>query len=378
LPSRSDSRHRGPLLGLFTQLNGGGGIERASRHAAQVLFERAARENRQLRFLGLNDPSGVQSLTVAGQVITYEGFGRNKWRFTRAALADATTLALATHPNLAPVSGLVRQRYGAKTATVCWGIDVWERLPLHRRFGLRSSDVVLAISRFTRDQVVTLQGVDPNRVHLLPLALDPLVWERAQRAPGARPALLPPGRVLLSVARLAGSEGYKGVDTVVEAMPWLLKRFPDLHYVVVGNGDDRPRLESVAARCSVQSNVHFIGALDPQSSTLADCFAHAEVFVLPSSGEGFGLVFLEAMAFATPVVGGAHRGTLDVIEDAKSGYLVRHGDGAALATVLDALLSDSALRRSIGEAGRQRVEKNFLYAHFASRLNQILDPLLSA
>jgi glycosyltransferase involved in cell wall biosynthesis len=368
------------VLGLFPGMGAPGGIQRACRHASAVLARLAQERGWQCRLLSLNDPAGEQAAEADGLRFSFEGFARGKFRFLRAA-SDAgrnATLVFAAHPNLAPVGWAVKKRTGARLAVLAWGIEVWEPLPLHRRWALRKADAVLAISRYTADQLVRVQQVDAARVEILPLGLEPAFWERARaEAQLPPPENFPRGSVLLTVTRLDASEGYKGVDTVIEALPRLAALIPDVHYAVVGDGDDRPRLEALSRKLDVAERVSFLGRVD-SAEVLARCYANCQVFVMPSRGEGFGMVFLEAMAFGKPVVGGAHGGTPDVIAHGETGYLVPHGDASKLAEVLAALLLDPGLRARLGAQGRRRVEEKFLFRHFAGRLRESVSRLSQA
>jgi len=103
--------------------------------------------------------------------------------------------------------------------------------------------------------------------------------------------------------------------------------------------------------------------------------AAAEVFALPSRGEGFGFVYLEAMARGKPVIGGAHGGAPEVIADGETGYLVQHGDPVQLATSIDALLANPDVAKHMGSRGRERVEREFRFNVFAKSLRKILREL---
>jgi len=185
----------------------------------------ATRERAVCHFLSLNDPPGKHQAQVGGFRFDYTGFGRNKLRFLLAAIGSARRrpkIIFAGHPNLAPVGWLVKKLSASQLAVVAWGIDVWTPLPFLRRFALRHADQVLAISRYTAETVEKLQGVPGSAIQILPLALDPTFWDESQkpRSNGnCRPASYPSGRVVLSVARLAADEGYKGIDTIIRALP---------------------------------------------------------------------------------------------------------------------------------------------------------------
>ncbi len=367
-----------PYLGLFSGLQSVGGIQRASRHMAAVLAELASREGAACHFLSLNDPPGRHQAQVGSFRFEFTGYGRSKLRFVLAAIGAAKQrpkMIFVSHANLAPVGWLVKKWSAARLVVVAWGIDVWTPLPFLRRLALREADLVLAISRYTAECVETLQGVPARAIQILPLALDPTFWDESQkpRANGnGRPASFPSGRVVLSVARLSAEEGYKGIDTMIRALPAIKEHVPNVQFVIAGDGDDRPRLQALAREFGVEEQVFFLGSLPASSSELLYSYSNCEIFALPSKGEGFGLVFLEAMAFGKPVVGGAHGGTLDVIEDGVTGYLVRHGDVGQLASVLTGLLTDSQLRNDMGARARERVRTHYLFESFANELERVL------
>jgi glycosyltransferase involved in cell wall biosynthesis len=364
------------LLGLFPELKGAGGIQRACRHVAAVLARWTGHRSWAYRFLSLNDAVGCHRDSVGGAGFDFEGFARHKSRYTLAAASAAMRrpkLIFAAHPNLAPLARVLKRLTGARMAVVGWGIEVWEPLPRLRQSALRAADLLLPISNFTAERMIAVQKVSPAAIRLLPLGLEPAFWDAAaQSRLWAPPPGFPAGRVLLSVTRLAASEGYKGVDTVIRALPRIAAAIPDAHYVIVGDGDDLPRLRAMSQERGVADRVHFLGRLSPLSAELLACYANCDVFVLPSKGEGFGLVFLEAMALGKPVIGGAHGGTPDIIQDGETGYLVPHGDVARLVDVLARLLREEPLRTRMGQCARQRVADSYLFEQFQARLTGIL------
>jgi glycosyltransferase involved in cell wall biosynthesis len=145
--------------------------------------------------------------------------------------------------------------------------------------------------------------------------------------------------------------------------------------VLVGDGDDRPRFEQLARDLGVSEHAHFLHGLALKQ--LFACYANCDVFALPSRGEGFGLVFLEAMAHSKPVIGGAHGGIPDIVEDGVTGLLVPHGDVERLAQALESLLTNPSRARGMGARGKDRIEKIFSFAQFQLHLTQILDNVLA-
>ncbi len=366
------------LIGLFPELDAPGGVQRAGRHLAAVMTEFAASRGMECRLLSLNDSPELHRMTASGREFVFTGCARAKGQFAMATLKAArrkAKLVLAAHPNLAPVARLLRFVAPRMKSIVCThGVEVWDPLPRMRRRALQKASLVLAPSQYTADHVKTDQGVLAERMRVLPWALDPQFEALvAGSAKTGVPQGFPKGRVILTVGRWLASERYKGMDTLITALPKLLTRWPELQLVAVGDGDDRNWLEDLAEECGVNMHVHFLSGLS--YAQLAACYSACEIFALPSRGEGFGLVYLEAMACGKPVIGGAHGGAPEVIEDGKTGYLVQHGDAVQLATSIETLLANPEIAREMGRRGKERVEHGFRFNVFAKSLKKILREL---
>jgi phosphatidylinositol alpha-1,6-mannosyltransferase len=369
------------VIGLFPELDAPGGIQRAGRHLAAVLSEFASCRGMDCRLLSLNDSPELHRMSVGGREFVFTGCARAKARFTATALRAArrhAQVVLAAHPNLAPVVQAMHITAPKLKTIVCThGIEVWEPLPALRRRALRRADLVLTPSRDTAGHVAAQQRVSRDRIRVLPWALDPQFEALlAASSHATLPDNFPTGRVILTVGRWLSSERYKGMDTLITALPRLLTRWPEVQLAAVGEGDDRAWLEQLAEKNGVRRHVHFLSGL--RYAELAACYSACEIFALPSRGEGFGLVFLEAMAGGKPVIGGAHGGAPEVIEDGVTGYLVEHGDAVQLATSIETLLADPALGSAMGARGRERVEREFRFPVFAKSLKKILRELCAS
>jgi glycosyltransferase involved in cell wall biosynthesis len=378
-PARPELPKRGIIVGLFPDLLSVGGVQLAGRHTAAALAAFAERHRLPYRFLSLNDLTGEQLVRVDGAGFAACGFGRVKLRFVFSAMQLARrkpSFVLAAHPNLAPLAVAMRRLAPQlHVAVMTHGIEVWSPLPWLRRNALRNADLVLAPSTFTAHKLPAAQGIAENKIRWLPWALDPDFQTLAlspEKLP--LPVGFPSGRIILTVGRWAANERYKGVDDLLRVLPGLIESVPALHLVAVGDGNDRPRLEEIAKQLETSHRVHFLRGLTREE--LAACYARCDVFALPSSGEGFGFVFLEAMAFGKPVVGSAHGGIPDLIEEAVTGFLVELGDKEKLAAALRRLLLDDRLRCALGNAARERVRNKFRFEDFETGLGEALDPFV--
>jgi phosphatidylinositol alpha-1,6-mannosyltransferase len=224
------------------------------------------------------------------------------------------------HLFMVPLAAAITTLFRAKLWVQVHGIEAWQALSgLHRR-SIGTAALVTSVSRYTRGRLLEWIDIDPARVKVLPNTVDP-----AFRPGSKSDALLDRHhargkKVLMTVGRLASSERYKGHDRVIRTLPRVLSHHSETIYLIVGDGDDRARLEALAVEFGVAEKVVFAGHIDPEQ--LPDYFRLADVFVMPSTGEGFGIVFLEAMASGIAVVGGNQDGSLDPLADGVLGAAV--------------------------------------------------------
>jgi phosphatidyl-myo-inositol dimannoside synthase len=247
------------------------------------------------------------------------------------------------------------------------GIEVfWRKHSALERRSVESATIVTAVSRYTRRRLLQWVSMDAARVKVLPNTVDP------QYHPGPKPAYLlerhaaAGKKVLLTVSRLDGLEQYKGHDRVIRTLPRVLEQQPDTIYLIVGDGEDRPRLESLAKECGVAGNVQFTGSVPSQE--LPDYFRLADAFVMPSVREGFGIVFLEAMATGIRVIGGSEDGTRDALCDGALGTLIDPENGEELASAILTALDDPARtadRTSRFKPALYREQLNALHQFFS-------------
>jgi phosphatidylinositol alpha-1,6-mannosyltransferase len=375
------------LMALFPELSGIGGIQEASRLTAAALSEIAARRDWGRKFLALNDSPGLHELAQGASAFEFAGFDRAKVRFVLSAVGraraaskrSASPIALAAHPNLAvPAAWMQRICPRLKIIVMAHGIEVWQPLPSARRRALLHANFVLTPSSYTAQKLVEVQGVPQEKIRILPWPLSPDFIRLAENpASLPLPQTFPRGRVIMTAGRWAAAERYKGADELIRAVAGLRlghrTAHPDLHLVAVGGGDDLPRLRQLACEVGGSEFVHFLENLTREE--VAACFARADVFALPSTGEGFGFVFLEAMAFAKPVIAAAAGGATDLIEDGSNGILVRPRDVESLSLALGRLLGDQSLRTEMGRRGAERVRRQYRFESFEASLERILEEL---
>ena len=368
---------RKKIIGLFPELLGVGGIQEAGRLTAAALGRIArSHDNWVTSFQSINDAPRAHEFEIAEQRVSLRGFNRSKLGFVASALGESrrdARVVLAGHPYLAlPAAWMKWLSPQLKTIVMSHGVEVWNPLPRFRRRALLSADRVLAPSSDTAQKLAEVQGVPPANIRKLAWPLNPDFLKMADNsAELSCPRNFPEGRVILTVGRWAASERYKGVDDLIRAVAQLQTNFPGLCLVAVGDGDDLPRLAKIAGDLGLSASVRFLTNLSRKE--IAACYARSEIFALPSTGEGFGLVFLEAMAFGKPLIGAARGGITDIIEDKVNGLLVPAGDWQSLVKALAELLENESLRIELGRCGAQNVRHRYSFDVFVNDLERIIE-----
>ena len=285
-------------------------------------------------------------------------------RHALRAVRGKPELILVGHPNFAPLGWLLGKLTGAPVVAFIYGIDAWEPLSVARRAALGSAARIVSISRFTAHSCARVNGIPAAKMRILHNCLDPHFAGHAETP-------TPPDELsLLTVARISSREAYKGHDVVIRGLGKLLQRFPSLVYNVVGDGDGRAALETLAQTEGVAHAVRFHGVVSEEQ--LIAQYQTASVFVMPSRFEGFGFVFLEAMTYGKPVVCGNEDASVEVVSDGETGWTVAPQSVEAVAGALERLLEDAALRERMGRAAIRRVEEHFGFPAFERQLSAIL------
>jgi len=233
------------------------------------------------------------------------------------------------------------------------------------RMAARSADCIVASTNYTVREFGYKNRIDRKRFAVIPLASTLPVRDFRRAAPGDTLRLL-------CVSRLAAADRYKGVDTILKAVLMARANGVPVTLDVVGTGDDESRLKEAAARMSIGDIVIFHGAVT--DSNLEQRFKEADVFVLPSKKEGFGIVYLEAMAAGLPCIGANHGGAPEVIDRGKTGFLIEYGDVRHLAFYLEVLKNSPALYQAMARASLLKASK-YTVAAMASSWQSLLTSL---
>lgn len=241
---------------------------------------------------------------------------------------------------------------------------------------LRASRLVIVNSRATADITIKL-GVDAKKVHIIHPGVSRFETSKSVSTQIDKKILfnLQHKKCILTVGRLIERKGH---DTVIKAMPKILLKVPDAHYIIVGTGAQQEKLKQLSTQLCLESHVTFVGhALDEDLPTYYEA---CKVFSMisreiPERGdiEGFGIVYLEANLYGKPVVAGKSGGVEDAVLHNINGLLIEPDNPDAAAEAITRLLIDSSYARELGLRGQQRVTKEFNSLDSARKFQTILD-----
>ena len=246
---------------------------------------------------------------------------------------------------------------------------------------MQEADQLIAATPTERAQMAWLYGAPKERVTVIPCGVDGRLFHPRDQAAAQARLDLPAGRLLLFVGRI---ERLKGIDTLLEAAAQLVATggHDDLRVLIVGgdiesnraNNPELHRLQALSQELGLADRVDFLGS--QSQAELPHYYAAADVTIMPSHYESFGMVALESMACGTPVIASRVGGLAALVKDGETGYLVPAESPDALADRIRTLLADEELRRRLG-AQAACYAQQYRWPHIAARITTVYNTLLS-
>jgi glycosyltransferase involved in cell wall biosynthesis len=335
------SRRLRSVMLLSDGFGGFGGIAKFNRDFLTALSKSPLVAH--LRALPRTMPEPVEAdMPVA---LVYERTaGAGNWVYALRLLAcvirrERIDIVLCGHLNLLRAAWVVARLKGARLVLVIHGFEAWQpRGGLHGWLAGRIDELV-SVSRLSAERFCAWSRFPLQRAQILPNCVD---LERFHPQPKNTALLhhlgLGGGKVIMTVGRMADNERYKGFDEVIAIMPRLLARYPGLKYLIVGDGSDRARLQAIVSDAGLSGAVIFAGRI--AEADKVSCYNLADAYVMPSRGEGFGIVLIEALACGLPVVGSSVDGSREALRGGELGRVVDPADSEALFAAVIAALHD--------------------------------------
>ena len=259
---------------------------------------------------------------------------------------------------------------------VTHGIEVWDQLSGLKKLLLDKCDSILAVSNFTRDKLIGINGVKSEKIKIFHNTIDPFFSYPTQFAKPeyliSRYNIKKEDKIILTLTRLAYTEKYKGYDKVITVLSDVIARYTNVKYLIAGKPDEleKNRLNTLISQYKLENHVFLVGFIAEEEIT--DHYQLADVFVMPSKKEGFGIVFIEAMACGLPVIAGNQDGSVDALKNGELGMLVNPENKQEMVDTLCKVLGSDSYTPTQKAQLQQKMNGYFGFPIFCDNLKKQL------
>lgn len=345
---------------IFPEVYKIGGIQKYNENLLNFFIK----ENYKGIALSLND-----NISFKNNDLRFKGFKKNKIKFFIFSILYSikSKKIIIGHLNFSSLSFFIKiLNPFSKTFLILYGIESWRKLNFFEKFFLKFVDSFISISEFTKEKFLEYNKfLNKKNFFILPTyinIIDEIDYSEK----------MPEGKIILSVSRISKNDRYKGIENVIKVMPDILKEIPDLYYIIIGDGDDRERLERIAKDLNIKDRVIFRGFISPKR--LNFYYKNCDLFILPSKGEGFGIVFLEALYFGKPVIAGNKDGSKEALLNGEIGILIDPDDLEDIKYKILKVFKKEIDKKYFDENYlKNKVVENFSFEKFKKRIIKILN-----
>ncbi len=357
-----------------------GGLEKFNRALMKALSEIAIERYYQFKAVSAYD-SKVDERYLAP--IYFKGFSKNKLLFSLYSLVTAfnADVIILGHLNLAPLALGIQKLYPQKKIIVIThGIEVWGEISSIKKSVLMQAYKILTVSNYTKEKLITKHGLSESKIQVFHNTLDPYFpIPQELNKPSylqERYELSADNKVVLTISRLSSEEQYKGYDKVIACFSAVLRQVPQVRYLLVGKYDalEKAHVDKLIALHQLEGKVIIPGFIP--DNEIVDHYLLADVFVMPSKGEGFGIVFLEAMACGLSTIAGNQDGSVDALRNGELGKLVDPDDEIAIGNnIIDECNKPTNKTEQEKQQLSQKVVNYFGFDQYKLNLKTVFDAL---
>lgn len=290
------------------------------------------------------------------------------------AIFQRPTIVISTHVNYATACYILKLLTGVPYWVVAHGLEVWDIENKITKLALQKADKIISVSNYTRQRLLEDTNIDSEKIVLLPNTFDAGQFKINPKPPYLlkRHNLTDEQPVILTVTRMGRMAKYKGYDQILHALIKVRLHVPNVHFILAGKGDDVPRIKALVTSLNLQDCVTIAGFVPDEE--LCAYYNLCDVFALPSKGEGFGIVYLEALACGKPVLAGNQDGSIDPLAEGKLGCLVDPDNVEEIADNLIQILQGDCSNPVIyqPEYLQQKTIEAYEFSQFRASLAELL------
>lgn len=291
------------------------------------------------------------------------------------AILQRPTVVISTHVNYATACYIIKLLTGIPYWVVAHGLEVWDIENNVTKLALQKADKIISVSNYTRQRLLEYKNINSAKIVLLPNTFDANQFKINPKPSYLleRYSLTDEQPVILTVTRMGRMAKYKGYDQILHALLKVQLHVPNVHFILVGKGDDIPRIKALVTSLNLQDCVTIAGFVPDEE--LCAYYNLCDVFALPSKGEGFGIVYLEALACGKPVLAGNQDGSIDPLADGKLGCLVDPDNVEEIADNLIQILQGDCFNPVVyqPEYLQQKTIEAFDFSQFRASVAKLVD-----
>ncbi|MFN6559146.1 MAG: glycosyltransferase [Nostoc sp. ChiSLP01] len=305
-------------------------------------------------------PRLLQTILFARKIITF-------------GILQRPTIAISTHVNYATACYALKRITGIPYWVVAHGLEVWEIDNKITKLALKEADRIISVSNYTRQRLLSETDIDPQKIVVLPNTFDAKEFQIKPKPTKLlkRYNLRDDQPVILMVTRLGRMAKYKGYDQIIHALVKVRSQIPDVRFILAGKGDDLPRIKALISSLNLEDSITIAGFVPDEE--LCAHYNLCDVFAMPSKGEGFGIVYLEALACGKPVLAGNQDGSVDPLAQGKLGCLVDPDNVEEIADNLIQILQGNFSNPVVyqPELLQQKTIEAYEFSRFRARLAKL-------
>ncbi len=375
---------RNSYLLLFTEISDRGGIEVFSRYFLDAISQSVNNTDIRVLLLDNDSPPNIDTINHGTNRLEYfccnskiPLFKKIKFMalFFWSVIFKRPKLIISNYINLLKPCVIIYPFLKIDYVVVAYGVDVWNLEGFLEKMVLKNAKRVASFSKFTTlkiNEQIKLKG----KIFPLPPPISANSFSpQPKNVHLMEKYTLKESKVILTVARLKTSEARKGYNSVIKVLPKVIKEIPNAKYLLVGSGNDIPRLKALVTALCLEDYVVFCGFVPNEK--LIDYYNLCDVFIMPSEKEGFGIVFLEALACGKPVIAGNKDGAVDALLNGKLGVLVDPNNEEEIARAIIKVLRGEVDKSVLdGEYLREKVLEAYGLDKFKERVKTLIEVTL--
>ncbi len=369
-------KHNDILFVTLKIFSATGGIEKVCRVAGKALYEHSIENNLTIQVYAMHGMKNASERNRYFPSELFRGFGGNKIKCILASIRKGikSRIILVSHINLLPIAWVIKMiSPSTKVLLFAHGIEVWQPLGRFKKMMLNSCDRIISVSNFTNDKIQELHQIPKEKCFVLNNCLDPFlpIPGKLDRELNLRKryGIGEKELLLFTLTRLSAKERYKGYDFVMEALVHLKKEYPGIRYLLAGSYDKEEKefLDNHIQKLGLQEQVLMPGFI--ADDEIAAHFSMADIYVMPSRKEGFGIVFIEAMYYGLPAIAGNRDGSVDALCNGKLGLLVNPTDVQEIREAIEKMLANM----NAYKPNRELLLQHFSFSNYKSKFIKMLN-----